>query len=153
MRRWRGVFIGRLRREGTDLYAADPQNGRNEFSWILKAIQQLRLAAPLLVQLIVAGCASRKAPAPPPPTYPALPESAIQELRQFPSGAYDKLEVITIESEVGAELLSAMKSARQSAAQKGANAVVILSDAQFPQKVDKRAVKIRRIVYLAIHRR
>jgi uncharacterized protein YbjQ (UPF0145 family) len=82
-----------------------------------------------------------------------LPESAIQELRQFPSGAYDKLEVITIESEIGAELLSAMKSVRQSAAQKGANAVVILSDAQFSQKVDKRAVKIRRIVYLAIHRR
>jgi hypothetical protein len=119
----------------------------------LKFSQQLSLAAPLLVQLIVAGCASRKAPAPPPPTYPALPESAIHELRQFPSGAYDKLEVITIESEIGAELLSAMKSVRQSAAQKGANAVVILSDAQFSQKVDKRAVKIRRIVYLAIHRR
>jgi hypothetical protein len=116
-------------------------------------LQQLRLAAPLLVQLIVAGCAFHKAPAPPPPTYPALPESAIQELRRFPSGAYDKVEVITIEAEVGADLLSAMRSVRQAAAQKGANAVVILSDAEFPQKVDKREVKIRRIVYLAIHRR
>jgi hypothetical protein len=119
----------------------------------LKSSQQLRLAAPLLVQVIVAGCAFRKAPAPPPPTYPALPENAVQEVRQFPSGAYDKLEVITIEAEVGAQLLSAMKSVRQSAAQKGANAVIILSDAEFPQKVDKREVKIRRIVYLAIHRR
>ena len=116
-------------------------------------LQLVRLAAALLMQLIVAGCAFRKAPAPPPPTYPALPESAVQELRQFPSGASDKVEVITIEAEVGAQLLSAMKSVRQSAAQKGANAVVILSDAEFPKKVGKREVKIRRIVYLAIHRR
>jgi hypothetical protein len=120
----------------------------------LKFFQQLRLAAPLLVQLTVAGCAFRKAPAPhPPPTYPAVPESAIQEMRQFPAGAYDKLEVITIEAEVGTQLLSAIKSVRQSAAQKGANAIVILNDTEFRQNVDKRKVKIRRIVYLAIHRR
>jgi hypothetical protein len=120
----------------------------------LKFFRQLRLAATLLVQLIVAGCAFRKAPAPhPAPTYPAVPESAIQEMRQFPSGAYDKLEVITIEAEVGTQLLSATKSVRQSAAQKGANAIVILNDTEFSQSVDKRKVKIRRIVYLAIHRR
>ena len=120
----------------------------------LKFFRQLRLAATLLVQLIVAGCAFRKAPAPhPAPTYPAVPESAIQEMRQFPSGAYDKLEVITIEAEVGTQLLSATKSVRQSAAQKGANAIVILNDTEFSQSVDKRKVKIRRIVYSAIHRR
>ena len=120
----------------------------------LKFFRQLRLAAPFLVQLIVAGCAFRKAPAPhPAPTYPAVPESAIQEMRQFPSGAYDKLEVITIEVEVGTQLLSATKSVRQSAAQKGANAIVILNDTEFSQSVDKRKVKIRRIVYVAIHRR
>ena len=120
----------------------------------LKLFRQLRLAAPLLVQLIVAGCAFRKAPAPhPAPTYPAVPENAIQEMRQFPSGAYDKLEVITIEAEVGTQLLSATKSVRQSAAQKGANAIVILNDTEFSQSVDKRKVKIRRIVYSAIHRR
>ena len=119
----------------------------------LKFFRQLRLAAPLLVQFIVAGCAFRKAPAPhPAPTYPP-PESAIQEMRQFPSDAYDKLEVITIESEVGTQLLSATKSVRQSAAQKGANAIVILNDTEFSQSVDKRKIKIRRIVYLAIHRR
>ena len=120
----------------------------------LKFFQELRLAASLLVQLIVAGCAFRKAPAPhPPPTYPAAPESAIQEVRQFPSGAYDKLEVITIEAEVGTQLLAAMKSVRESAAQKGANAIVILNDTEFRQNVNKREVQIRRIVYLAIHRR
>ena len=106
------------------------------------------------MQLIVAGCAFRKAPAPhPAPTYPAVPESAIQEIRQCPSGAYDKLEVITIEAEVGTQLLSAMKSVRESAAEKGANAIVILNDTEFRQKVDKREVKIRRIVYLAIRHR
>ena len=120
----------------------------------LKFFRQLRLAALLLVQFIVAGCASRKAPGPrPPPTYPAVPESEIQEVRQLPLGAYDKLEVITIEAEVGTQLLSAMKSVRQSAAQKGANAIFVLSDTEFPQNVDKRKVMIRRIVYLVIHRR
>jgi hypothetical protein len=125
-------------------------------SWQLPRVarlRQLRLAAALLVQLILAGCAFRKAPAPPPRTYPALPVSAVQELRHVPSGAYDSLEVVTIEAQVGAQLLSAMESARQSAAQKGANAVVILGDTEFPQKIDKRKVKVRRIVYLAIHRR
>jgi hypothetical protein len=120
----------------------------------LKFFQQLRLAALLLVQFIVAGCATRKAPeAHPLPTYPAVPESAIQEVRQLPSGAYDKLEVITIEAEVGMQLLSAMESVRQSAAQKGANAIVVLNDTEFSRSVDKRKVRIRRIVYLAIHRR
>jgi membrane-bound ClpP family serine protease len=119
----------------------------------LKFFQQL-LAALLLVQFIGAGCAFHKAPAAhPPPTYPAVPESAIQELRRLPPGAYDKLEVITIEAEVGAQLLSAVESVRQSAAQKGANAIVVLNDTEFPRSVDKRKVKIRRIVYLVIHRR
>jgi hypothetical protein len=119
----------------------------------LKYSQQIRLAVTLLAQLMIVGCAIRRAPAPPPPTYPSVPESAIQEFRQLPPGAYDKLEIITIEAEVGIQLQSAMTSVRQSAAQKGANAIVILSEVEFPQKVDKREVKIRRIVYLAIHRR
>ena len=72
---------------------------------------------------------------------------------QDESGAYDKLEVATIEAEVGPQLISAMKSVRQSAAQKGANAIVILSDAEFPQKAGKRKLKVRRISYLVIHRR
>jgi hypothetical protein len=118
----------------------------------LKFSPKLIIAVLALVDFIIAGCAARKAPGPP-PTYPAVPESAIQELRRVPSGAYDKLEVITIEAEVGPQLLSAMKSVRQSAAQKGANAIVMLSDAEFSQKVERRQLRIRRISYLIIHRR
>ncbi|MBV8175963.1 MAG: hypothetical protein JO151_15565 [Verrucomicrobia bacterium] len=118
----------------------------------LKFSRKLIIAVLVLVDLIITGCAARKAPTPP-PSYPAVPESAIQELRRVPSGGYDKLEVITIEAEVGPQLLSAMKSVRQSAAQKGANAIVVLSDAEFSQRVTKRHLKIRRISYLVIHRR
>ena len=108
----------------------------------------------LMINLVVAGCAFRKAPAPPPlPVYPPVPENAIQELRHFPPGIYDKLEIITIEAEVGTQLQSAMKSVRESAAQKGANAIVILNETEFLQKVKKREVKIRRISYSIIHRR
>ncbi len=115
--------------------------------------RQIRVAITVFVHLTIVGCVFHRAPAPPPPTYPSVPESEIQELRQLPSGAYDKLEIITIEAEVGIQLQSAMTSVRQSAAQKGANAIVLQSETEFPQKVNKREVKIRRIVYLAIHRR
>jgi membrane-bound ClpP family serine protease len=120
----------------------------------LKFIKNRSLAMPLLAHLLVAGCAFHKAPTPPPlPTFPAVPESSIQELRQLPSGGYEKVALITIDAEVGPQLSSAMISARQSAAEKGVNAVVIVSDTEFLRKVGKRRVKVRRIVYLAIHRR
>ena len=118
----------------------------------LKFSPILTVALLALVDFIIAGCAARKAPVPP-PTYPAVPESAIQELRRVPSGGYDKLEVITIEAEVGPQLVSAMKSVRQSAAQKGANAIVMVSDTEFSQKVKRRQLRVRRISYLIIHRR
>jgi hypothetical protein len=120
----------------------------------LKLIKNRSLAIPLLAHLLVAGCAFHKAPAPPPaPTFPAVPESSIQELRQVPPGGYDKVALITVDAEVGPQLLSAMISARQSAAEKGVNAMVIVSDTEFLRKAGKRRVKVRRIVYLAIHRR
>jgi primosomal protein N' len=85
--------------------------------------------------------------------YPAEPEAALREMRQLPAGPYDRLAIITVAAEVGEQLASAIKSARQSAALKGANALVVLKDTEFLQRVGKRTLRIRRIVYLAIHRR
>jgi hypothetical protein len=74
-------------------------------------------------------------------------------LRSLPPGLYDRLEVATVVAETGEQLVTAIKSARESAAAKGANALVILRDVEFKQKVGHRTLLLRRITYLAIHRR
>jgi len=102
---------------------------------------------------VLAGCAAHKTAPPPAIVYPATPEVELQELRSLPQGPYDRLEIVTVTAEVGEQLASAIKSARQSAAQKGANALVALQDTEFLQKIGKRRLKVRRITYLAIHRR
>ena len=101
---------------------------------------------------MIDGCAARK-PAPPPPTFPATSVSALRELHGLPEGSYDRLAIVTVVAEIGEQLASALKSARESAAQKGANALVVLRDTEFQQKVGKRTLRVRRITYLAIHRR
>jgi hypothetical protein len=101
---------------------------------------------------MVAGCAARKPP-PPPPAFPATSVTALQELRGVPEGLYDRLEIVTVAAEIGEQFNSAIQSARESAAQKGANALVLLRDIEFQQKVGKRTLRVRRITYLAIHRR
>jgi len=111
-----------------------------------------RLTGCLAASLLIAGCATRK-PAALPPAFPPTSEAALRELPSLPQGAYDRLEVITVAAEVGEQLAAAIKSARESAAGKGANALVILRDIEFNQKVRKRTLRIRRITYLAIHRR
>ncbi|MBV9107166.1 MAG: hypothetical protein JO313_14205 [Verrucomicrobia bacterium] len=111
------------------------------------------LSAFLAVYLTVAGCAIHHSPQPQPIVYPAIPETELQELRSLPQGLYDRLEIVTVVAEVGEQLSSAIKSARQSAAQKGANALVLLHKAEFLQRVHQRKLRIQRITYLAIHRR
>jgi hypothetical protein len=106
----------------------------------------------ITVVLMVAGCAARKPP-PPPPAFPATSVTALQELRGVPEGLYDRLEIVTVAAEIGEQFNSAIQSARESAAQKGANALVLLRDIEFQQKVGKRTLRVRRITYLAIHRR
>jgi membrane-bound ClpP family serine protease len=120
----------------------------------LKHLQRLlRVAFCLSACLMAAaGCALHKKPQAPPPTFPPVPESSLQELRQLPPGPYDRVQIITVEAEVGERLVSALKSARQSAAQKGANAIVLLKDTEFTQKVGSRRLSVRRITYLAIRR-
>jgi hypothetical protein len=120
----------------------------------MKYLQRLRPAVCLSACLMVAaGCAIHKKAQAPLPTFPPVPESAVQELRQLPPGLYDRLQIITVEAEVGERLASALKDARQSAAQKGANAIVLLKDTEFTQKAGSRRLRVRRITYLAIHRR
>ena len=112
-----------------------------------------RLAVCLAVCLIFGACATRK-PAPlPPPTFPPTSATRLQELRSLPEGSYDRLEIATVVAASGEQLANAIKNARESAAAKGANALVILRDVEFKQKVGKRTLLLRRITYLAIHRR
>jgi hypothetical protein len=112
-----------------------------------------RLRTFLAAYLAVAGCATHHSPQPPPIIYPPIPETELQELRSLPHGLYDRLEIVTVVAEVGEQLASAIKSARRSAAQKGSNALVVLGETEFLQKAGKRRLRVRRITYLAIHRR
>lgn len=121
--------------------------------WGLDRFPFWLLAANLGSSLLVAGCATHKpAHKPPPPTFPATSEAAIVELHALPQGPYERLEIVTVAAEIGEQLTSAIKAARDSAAQKGANALVVLHDTEFPQRVAKRRLWVRRITYLAIHR-
>jgi hypothetical protein len=112
-----------------------------------------RSAACLAACLIVGGCATRKPAPPPPPTFPATSAATLQELRSLPQGPYDRLEIATVVAEHGEQLAATIKNARETAAAKGANALVVLRDVEFKQKVGKRTLFLRRITYLAIHRR
>ena len=118
----------------------------------LNHLQCRLLTAWLATSLMLAGCAAHKT-APPPVTYPATSESALRELNRLPQGSYDKLAIITVAGEVGEQLASAIKGAREAAAQKGANALVILKEVEYRQKVGHRTLKVRRISYLAIRMR
>jgi hypothetical protein len=112
-----------------------------------------RLAAFLAICLIFGACATRKPAPPPPPTFPPTSAAALQELRSLPQGPYDRLEIATVVAENGEQLVTAIRNARETAAAKGANALVVMRDVEFKQKVGKRTLRLRRITYLAIHRR
>jgi hypothetical protein len=111
------------------------------------------MAACLAVCLMFDACATRKPAPPPTPTFPPTSPAALQELRSLPPGPYDRLEIATVVAEQGEQCVTAIQNAREVAAAKGANALVILRDVEFKQKVGKRTLHLRRITYLAIHRR
>jgi|HubBroStandDraft_6_1064221.scaffolds.fasta_scaffold1532470_2 hypothetical protein len=119
----------------------------------LNHLQCRPLTAWLAVYLTVAGCAAHKKAPLPPVSYPATSESELRELRRLPQASYDKLAIITVAAEVGEQLDSVIKGAREAAAQKGANALVILKEIEFQQKVGRRTLKVRRVTYLAIRMR
>jgi hypothetical protein len=147
-----GVYYARIKHGGKRAKPWEPRSSPTIVSGVsLLPLQCLRLTACLAVYLIVAGCATHKTAAPPPVTYPPTSESALREFRGLPQGPFDRLAIITVAGEVGEQLASAIKGARETAAQKGANALVVLKEAEFLQKVGQRTVKVRRITYLAIH--
>jgi hypothetical protein len=119
----------------------------------LNLFQFSPLATCLAVCLMFDACATRKPAPPPPPTFPPTSAASLQELRSLPQGQYDRLEIATVVAEKGEQLATAITNARETAAAKGANALVILRDVEFKQKVGKRKLLLRRITYLAIHRR
>lgn len=100
--------------------------------------------------LFAAGCAARR-PLPPLPVYPPVPEGAVQQLRYLPSTPYDKLQIVTIEAEAGAQYLSALRDARQSAASKGGNAMILVEDKVFRDRTSGRHGLVRRTIYWVVH--
>ena len=104
----------------------------------------------LLVLLLLSGCATHTKRQPP-PTYPPAPEAELQELRTLPRSPYDRLAILTVVAEPGEQLERSIERARAIAAEKGANAIVVLQTREYPQKSGRRRVKVWRITYLAIH--
>ena len=109
-----------------------------------------RPAAFAMACLLLVGCVTRKAASPPTPVYPPTLESALRGLRVPPHVPYARIQTITVAAVSGKQFDAAVATARQSAAQKGANALVVLEDRQFWQRVGKGRVRVHRITYLAI---
>ena len=101
--------------------------------------------------LLAASCAARKPPPPPPPVYPPIPEKSVQQLRYLPSTPYDKLETVTIEGEAGTQFSSALQDARQAAAHKGGNAMILVEDKEFRRRINGQQRIVRRAIYWVVH--
>ena len=112
----------------------------------------LKIAALSAAAFLACGCAARK-PLPPPSVYPPIPETAVKQLSHLPSVPYDKLETVTIESEAGSQYLSALNGARQAAAREGGNAMILLEDTAFQQRINGQKRTVRRTVFLVVHLR
>jgi hypothetical protein len=100
---------------------------------------------------LLAGCAAHTKEQPA-PTYPPAPESALEELRAPPPVRYARLALVTVVAEPGNQLARSIQRARELAAQKGANAIVLLRARTIAQRSGKKTVKVIRITYLAIRR-
>src|SRR5437868_7060269 len=97
----------------------------------------LKIVRLSVLTLLAASCAARK-PAPPPPVYPPISESAVRQLPYLPSVPYDRLETTTIEAEAGTQYISALQNARQAAAHEGGNAMILVEDTEFRKRIKGR---------------
>ena len=103
--------------------------------------------------LLAAGCAAHKN-AQPLPTFPPVPVTLLRQLSVLPlRNTYDRVAILTLEAVSGDQITRSISRIRETAAQKGADALVVLRDTEFSQKAGRRRLSIRRITYLAIHRR
>ena len=102
---------------------------------------------------LAASCVAHKPPPPPPPVYPPVPENSVQQLRYLPSTPYDRLETVTIEGEVGTQYSSALQDARQAAAHKGGNAMILVEDKEFRRRINGQQRIVRRTIYWVVHLR
>jgi hypothetical protein len=102
--------------------------------------------------LLAAGCAVHKN-AQPLPTFPPVPVTSLRQLSVLPPpNTYDRIAILTVVAEPGDQLTRSISRIRETAAQKGADALVVLRDTEFSSKSGNRRLPIRRITYLAIHR-
>jgi hypothetical protein len=110
----------------------------------------LKNAGLLAMMLLAVSCAARKPP-PPLPVYPPVSESAVRQLRYLPSTPYDRLDTTTIEAEAGTQYMSALQNARQAAARRGGNAMILADDAEFRKKINGRQTLVRRTIFWVVH--
>jgi hypothetical protein len=75
----------------------------------------------------------------------------VQQLRYLPSTPYDKLETVTIEGEAGTQFSSALQDARQAAAHKGGNAMILVEDKEFRRRINGQQRIVRRAIYWVVH--
>jgi hypothetical protein len=105
-----------------------------------------------LLAIMVAGCTTRKAAGPPPPSYPAVPGHSVQVLDHRPSSPYEAIGTITVQT--GAEISrdQTISEIRQRAGNSGANVVVVLSEKVFTWRnaITRQRLHTRRIVVQAI---
>jgi hypothetical protein len=84
--------------------------------------------------LLGAGCAAHKQPEPL-PTFPPVPVTALRQLPALPTrNSYDRVAILTVEAESGDQLARSISRIRETAAQKGADALVVVRDTEVPQK-------------------
>src|SRR6478672_10670379 len=127
-----------------------PGNGKLLALFRANPLRSWPLTAGIAMYFLLAGCATRRVTPPPAPVYPPTQESALRVLHTPPRGPYARIQTMTVAAAVGKQFESAVATVRQLAAQKGANALIVLHESEFWQNVGKRRIRVHRIIYLAI---
>ncbi|MBV9673758.1 MAG: hypothetical protein JO076_13175 [Verrucomicrobia bacterium] len=119
----------------------------------MRSIHSKALTPLTLFFVIVSGCVFRKhVEPPPPPTYPPVPVESVQFLSQAPRSYY-RLATITVQQDARKPVEQTAISAREIAAQKGANAMFATINRYITiHNGDGRRIGVRLVTYVAIIR-